>query len=157
MSFLIVNNTGANPIGTTGGLFTSHGTSLPEGAFFTTGGQQFSITDTGGSGGNDVLLVAIPEPTAPAALLAGLTTLLALPRLRRRRFPVSLAHFRTQRNAGRHDGNAVVGSQNGAVGFPNAAVGFGNAAVAGENAREAIADCSKAARPSIYRHDDADL
>lgn len=53
-SFLLVNNRGSNPID---GIFTG----LPEGSHVFTVGGEFSITYQGGTG-NDIVLVAVPEP-----------------------------------------------------------------------------------------------
>jgi autotransporter-associated beta strand protein len=84
--FLVVDNTGTLPISGSRGLFTWSGPEgvLSEGEQFRVGTQDFTITYRGGSG-NDVVLTAVPEPTTPLAVGAGLWTLLAL-RRRHRRF-----------------------------------------------------------------------
>lgn len=53
-SFLLVNNRGSNPID---GIFTG----LPEGSHVFSVGGEFSITYQGGTG-NDIVLMAVPEP-----------------------------------------------------------------------------------------------
>jgi fibronectin-binding autotransporter adhesin len=59
-SFLIVDNLGSDPID---GIFQG----LPEGASFLSGGQLWNITYQGGTG-NDVMLMAVPEPSTWALL-----------------------------------------------------------------------------------------
>jgi hypothetical protein len=82
--FYLMINDGVDPIlGTFAGL--------PEGSQVAFGTANFFITYTANSltgqlgNGNDVALtLAIPEPTTPATLLAGLGSLLGLRRFRRR-------------------------------------------------------------------------
>ncbi len=82
MSFLVINNTGL--AATTGsGRFTFNGTPLNNGDTFTAGVQMFSITYNGGTNANDVILTAVPEPSAAVALLSGTAMLLGLRRRRR--------------------------------------------------------------------------
>jgi fibronectin-binding autotransporter adhesin len=84
----IIDNDGAEPVNLAGAnaRFVYSGATLDEGVIFTvTGGfgsQQFQISYGGGTG-NDVVLVAVPEPNAPAFLLGGFVALLALRRPRR--------------------------------------------------------------------------
>lgn len=82
-SYLVLDNTSASPIGGTTGFFTWIGPEgvLTEGESFFVGPQEFSITYAGGTGGNDVVLVAVPEPSTVLSLLTGV----ALLGLRRRR------------------------------------------------------------------------
>jgi autotransporter-associated beta strand protein len=84
--FTVVNNTSAAPTGGTPGFFTWNGPEglLTQGERFNVGGQDFLINYQGGTG-NDVLLQAVPEPSAAAAIFGGLATLTALQRFRRRR------------------------------------------------------------------------
>jgi autotransporter-associated beta strand protein len=84
--FTVVNNTSAAPTGGTPGFFTWNGPEglLTQGERFHVGGQDFLINYQGGTG-NDVLLQAVPEPSAAAAIFGGLATLTALQRFRRRR------------------------------------------------------------------------
>jgi autotransporter-associated beta strand protein len=84
-SFVIVDNDGSDPVDTTAGLFTFNSIPLSEGTTFTAGVQLFQITYAGGTG-NDVVLLALPEPAAFAALLCGLgVCALRRPRASRRR------------------------------------------------------------------------
>ena len=79
-SFIVIDNIGSNSVNLSGGLFAYNGTPLAQGDTFFAGTQQFQINYAGGTG-NDVAVVAIPEPT-----LGGLTTAaLGLLLLRRRR------------------------------------------------------------------------
>jgi autotransporter-associated beta strand protein len=82
--FLVVDNNSPDPIGGTAKLFTWSGPEglLTEGEMFYVGVTPFTITYQGGAGGNDVILVAVPEPSATAAI-AGALGLLALRRRRR--------------------------------------------------------------------------
>jgi autotransporter-associated beta strand protein len=79
--FLVVDNTSFDPVGGIPGLFTFDGPEglLTEGERFFVGGQMFSITYQGGVGANDVILVAVPEPST-AVILSGALGLLALRR-----------------------------------------------------------------------------
>jgi hypothetical protein len=81
--FLIVDNTSTDAVGGTTGRFTLNGPAgvLSEGEEFLLGAQLFSITYQGGVGANDVILVALPEPST-AAVMAGAVGLLALRRRR---------------------------------------------------------------------------
>jgi fibronectin-binding autotransporter adhesin len=83
-SFVIVSKTSAGPISTAGGLFSSGGTPLTEGAIFAVSGQSFAISYQGGDG-NDVVIAAVPEPSSLLALVGGCGILLGLQRIRRRR------------------------------------------------------------------------
>jgi hypothetical protein len=49
---------------------------LSEGATFTQGGQEFQISYHGGSGGNDIVLTAVPDSTSTLAVLAGSLSLM---------------------------------------------------------------------------------
>ena len=86
-SFTIVANDLSDPIGLSG-VFTYGGNQLGEGAIFlaTSGAntQQFQITYAGGDG-NDVVLLAVPEPGSALMLLGGFGALVAVQRMRRRR------------------------------------------------------------------------
>jgi len=57
---------------TSGGTLSGTFAGLAEGATFTVGGQEFSITYQGGVSGHDVVLTAIPEPSTTVLLFAGL-------------------------------------------------------------------------------------
>jgi autotransporter-associated beta strand protein len=85
-SFVIVNNDGSDAVTRTG-TFTFNGQPLAEGAQFGVGAQVFRISYTGGTNNNDIVLTAIPEPTALAALLAGSAAILGCGRARRGRVP----------------------------------------------------------------------
>jgi len=69
---------------TSGGTLSGTFVGLAEGAVFTVGGQEFSISYLGGVSGHDVVLTAIPEPSTTILLFAGLAGGVALV-LRRRR------------------------------------------------------------------------
>jgi hypothetical protein len=56
---------------------------LTEGEHFFVGGQEFTISYQGGTG-NDVVLRAVPEPTAFMSMLGGAGALLGLQRFRRK-------------------------------------------------------------------------
>jgi len=86
--FYIINNDSSDVV--TGVFATLNGaaTDLSQDAIFTFSGQQFQIsyvaaTGSGMTGGNDVALMAVPEPGAVALLGLGLTTLLWRARARR--------------------------------------------------------------------------
>lgn len=84
--FTIILNNGVNPV-------TGEFQGLANGAIFVQGGQIWQISyfddaSTPGfelAGGNDVTLLAIPEPGAIASLIGGLGALLGMQRFRRRR------------------------------------------------------------------------
>lgn len=82
-SFVIVNNDGTDAVTLSGGSLLYGATVLNEGTtFIATSGafsQEFRVTYAGGSG-NDVVLVAIPEPTAAVGMLIGLAGLAGLRR-----------------------------------------------------------------------------
>jgi hypothetical protein len=63
-SFVIINNGGTNPIGSTFG-------GLPEGTLFPISGMTFSITYAGSGSGNNVLLL---RTNAPASLVTSFAT-----------------------------------------------------------------------------------
>jgi len=75
-AFFILNNEGNNPIS---GQFTN----APEGSIITSNGYSFMITysadaDTGSlTGGNDVALIAVPEPAAHVLALSAAVLLAA--------------------------------------------------------------------------------
>jgi autotransporter-associated beta strand protein len=77
-SFLIVQNDGTDPVA---GLFYVGGVPIGEGESFTMGGQLFRIRYTLGTG-NDVVLLAVPEPCATAMLGASIGLLAGLRRRR---------------------------------------------------------------------------
>jgi fibronectin-binding autotransporter adhesin len=83
MSFTLISNNGAAPI-SGGGFLTYNGNTLGEGAVFNVGVQPFQLTYAGGVGANDVVLTAVPEPTAFVSMLSGLGVLMGLRRFRRR-------------------------------------------------------------------------
>jgi autotransporter-associated beta strand protein len=78
-SFVIIDNTSANPI--SGGTFSN----LADGASFVSNGVTYTANYTGGTGGNDlVLTAAVPEPGTWAMMLAGAGMLVSFRRFRRR-------------------------------------------------------------------------
>jgi autotransporter-associated beta strand protein len=81
--FLVVDNTSVDPIGGTTKLFNWNGPEgqLAEGEEFFVGAQLFKITYQGGTGANDVILIAIPEPSS-VTIMASALGLLALRRRR---------------------------------------------------------------------------
>jgi len=81
--FQILENTGSNAIGGTTGLFTWSGSEgvLTEGEQFSVAGNVFEISYVGGSG-NDVVLTAVPEPSAWLALVSGAGMLVSWRRFR---------------------------------------------------------------------------
>jgi hypothetical protein len=93
--FILVNHGTGGPSGAFGGV-TLGGSNVPNRTNIVIGGQRFSLVNTanfdgisgvyGGfaSGGNDVALVAVPEPATVLTLLGGTATLLGLQRSRRR-------------------------------------------------------------------------
>ena len=91
--FFIVINDGADPVsGVFNGLL-NFGQGNP--AFGILGGQAFFVSYYGDStnpaggfdvpGGNDIVLMAVPEPQTWATLLSGIGALVGLQRFRRRR------------------------------------------------------------------------
>ena len=64
---ILVNNTGSAIIGN----FKFNGTTLTEGATFTVGSQQFTITYLGGSSGKDVVLTAVAAPMLTSVQVNG--------------------------------------------------------------------------------------
>jgi autotransporter-associated beta strand protein len=84
----IIDNDGSEPVNlaNSNARFVYNSSTLDEGTIFTvTGGfgsQQFQISYAGGTG-NDVVLVAVPEPYAPAFLLGAFAAVLGLRRPRR--------------------------------------------------------------------------
>jgi fibronectin-binding autotransporter adhesin len=82
-SFIVISKNSPGAVDTTGGLFSVNGVPLGEGALFTISGQDFRISYVGGDG-NDVVLMAIPEPGSVTALIAGLGALVGLRRPRRK-------------------------------------------------------------------------
>jgi len=89
--FLLIND-GLATDTVTGTFASLNGVTIPlnEGSQFTFGAQQYLITYTANfegrsfTDGNDVALMAIPEPGSAISLLGGLGCLLALQRFRRR-------------------------------------------------------------------------
>jgi autotransporter-associated beta strand protein len=79
-SFVLVENVSANPT-VTSSLFTVGGTPVPNGGAFTAGGTEFTLHYDGGDG-NDLAIVAVPEPASTAFLLGGLGILSTLRRRR---------------------------------------------------------------------------
>lgn len=65
-----------------GGLFSVGGTPIADGGIFTLGANQFQLDYNAGAGGNNLTLVAIPEPGSAALLLGGLAGLLGFRRRR---------------------------------------------------------------------------
>lgn len=82
-SFVIVNNDGTDAIALNGSRMIYGTTELNEGTIFTAASgaltQAFQVTYAGGSG-NDIVLVAVPEPTAAIGMLVGLAGLAGLRR-----------------------------------------------------------------------------
>jgi autotransporter-associated beta strand protein len=70
-SFTLIANDGSDPIG---GRLWHDGIELYEGIEFRAGGQSFLLSYTGGDG-NDLTLLAVPEPACALLLLAGLPLL----------------------------------------------------------------------------------
>jgi hypothetical protein len=68
-NILLVNNTGGNAV--FGKFDTLNGGSAAEGASVILGGNTYTLTYTGGTGGNDIMLL-IPEPATIALLCLGL-------------------------------------------------------------------------------------
>jgi autotransporter-associated beta strand protein len=83
-AFTVLDNTSGAPVGGTTGRFTWSGPEgqLTEGERFVVAGQEFTITYQGGTG-NDVVLRAVPEPTAFVSFIGGGGALLGLRRRRR--------------------------------------------------------------------------
>jgi autotransporter-associated beta strand protein len=81
--FVLVDNIGAGPV-TGPGKFVFAGNVLDEGESFIAGSQAFQITYAGG-GGNDVALIAVPEPGTVALLPVAAGALLGLRRRHRGR------------------------------------------------------------------------
>lgn len=87
--FLIINTGGA--VGGTFGSLNGVPTTLSQGSIFTFNSQPYEITylasDAGNSftGGNDVALLAVPEPGATAMLFSGFSALLGFKRMRKNR------------------------------------------------------------------------
>ncbi len=81
-TFTILNNDAADAIVLGANRLVYNGNRLEQNGYFVaTGGQQFTISYSGGTG-NDVVLTAIPEPASLATLLAGAGVLLGLRRRR---------------------------------------------------------------------------
>lgn len=65
-----------------GGLFNVGGTPIADGGIFTLGANQFQLDYNAGANGNNLTLVAVPEPGSAALLLGGLAGLLGFRRRR---------------------------------------------------------------------------
>ena len=81
--FVIVNNDGSDLL-SGAGLFTYGGTQLSNGQIFTVGIQMFSINYFGGDG-NDIVLIAVPEPGSMSMMLGGFAMLVGIQRVRFKR------------------------------------------------------------------------
>lgn len=89
--FTLIDNNGVDPIAGSG-LFNLNGSNLlAQGEIFSVGGQDFQISYTSGGtpgtflgGGNDIAILAVPEPSSSLLLAGGLGLALAA---RRRRKP----------------------------------------------------------------------
>jgi hypothetical protein len=68
-SFTLFNNDDVEPVATTG-LLAVGANALSEGETFAVNGQAFTISYAGGLDNNDVVLVALPEPSALGSLCA---------------------------------------------------------------------------------------
>ena len=95
--FAIIENDGVDAVvRTNGGGFAYAGNFLDEGeVFITAGGQELALSYAGGSG-NDVVLIAIPEPGSATLLLAAI----AWCNVRQRRHTPRCAHACTTRSSG---------------------------------------------------------
>jgi fibronectin-binding autotransporter adhesin len=77
--FTLFNNDDVEPVGTAG-LLAIGANTLSEGEVFAVDGQAFAISYAGGLDNNDIVLVALPEPSAVVSLLAGIGLLCGLRR-----------------------------------------------------------------------------
>ncbi|MEO8354152.1 MAG: autotransporter-associated beta strand repeat-containing protein [Chthoniobacteraceae bacterium] len=83
-SFILFDNDGTDPIaGTNPHHFAVDGVEIDEGGLFTTDGQEFRLSYVGGDG-NDVTIMAVPEPAAGGLCVTGVVAMIAGLRSRRR-------------------------------------------------------------------------
>lgn len=83
-SFTLINNSPSTVFSGTG-LFVVAGNAIAEGGSFNISGQEFIISYTAGLNNNDVVIIAVPEPSSVAMILGGFGLLAGIQRIRRRR------------------------------------------------------------------------
>jgi hypothetical protein len=83
-TFTLFSNDGVGPVEGTG-LLVFNDNALSEGEEFIVGAQPFRISHAGGLDSNDIVLVAIPEPSAAFAWIAGTGVLAGLRKRSRKR------------------------------------------------------------------------
>ncbi len=81
-TFTLISNDSTDTITLNGFGFAIGANQLAEGELFTVSGQDFTISYAAGTGSNDVVLSAVPEPGSALMLVGGLATLLGFRRRR---------------------------------------------------------------------------